>query len=249
MTDCLFVNCCSPTGEIISPISDVFNINHERGPYRTHARNYNCFGYAFGTYTWLHPFLTYGFIDERRDEEGWWLTSDKCEPFSEYITRFFPVDKEETALAAIADNLERNGYSNSIFEDIIGATAFDTPAAIQLIITTILACFSDVRVIPNFDELADDEYGIMMMTKETDFHFIRYNPKSGYYSHKIGGFWISRVNDPFEAFENGNYYYGLTYFAKKRQSCRGTTGMIQVRRSIESFISKQGDTFNSQLLN
>ena len=31
MSDCRFVNCCSPTGEIISPISDVLNINHERG--------------------------------------------------------------------------------------------------------------------------------------------------------------------------------------------------------------------------
>ena len=71
MSDCCFVNCCSPTGEIISPISDVLNINHERGPYRTHTYNYNCFGYAFGTYTWLHPFATYSFIDERRDDEGW----------------------------------------------------------------------------------------------------------------------------------------------------------------------------------
>lgn len=249
MTDCLFVNCCSPTGEIISPISDVFNVNHERGPYRTNIRNYNCFGYAFGTYTWLHPFLTHSFIDERRDKEGWWLTSDKCEPFSEYITRFFPVDKEETALAAIADNLERNGYDDSTLEEMMGEKAFNTPAAIQLIITSILACFSDVRVISNFDELADDEYGIMMMTKKTDFHFICYNPKSGYYSHKAGGSWITRVENPFYTFMYRGYDSGLTYFAKKRQLCHGTTGMIQVRRSIESFISKQGDTFNSQLLN
>lgn len=216
MTDCCFVNCCSPTGEIISPISDVFNINHERGPYRTRARNYNCFGYAFGTYTWLHPFLTDGFIDERRDEEGWWLTSDKCKSISESITRFFPVDKEETTLAAIADNLERNGYDESTLEGVIGAGAFDTPAAVQLIAASILACFSDVRVISNFDELEDDEYGIMMMTKATDFHFIRYNPKSGYYSHKAGGLWITRVEEPLHTFSKNGYYYGLTYFAKKR---------------------------------
>lgn len=212
-SDCRFVNCCSPTGEIISPISDVLNINHERGPYRTHIYNYNCFGYAFGTYTWLHPFATYGFIDERRDDEGWWWETDDN---SDDITRFFPVDKEEATLAAIADNLKSNGYSESVFEDVVGEVAFDTPAAIQLIITSILACFSDVRVISNFNELKDDEYGIMMMTKESDFHFIRYNPKSGYYSHKVGSAWISRVEDPFYAFNDRGYYYGLTYFAKKR---------------------------------
>ena len=216
MSDCCFVNCCSPTGEIISPISDVLNINHERGPYRTHTHNYNCFGYAFGTYTWLHPFVTYGFIDERRDDEGWWETDDKCKSISDDITRFFPIDKEEAALAAITDNLKSNGYSESVFEDIIGEAAFDTPAAIQLIVTSILACFSDVRIISGFYELEDDEYGIMMMTKATDFHFIRYNPKSGYYSHKVGSAWISRVEDPFYAFDDRGYFYGLTYFAKKR---------------------------------
>lgn len=199
---------CSYEGRFIGAVKDILNTTHKRNYFNTLGFYYNCFGYAFQTYLWLEPILTSDFIDERRDEEGFWY-SDEREMSTSY---YFPEDVEDAEREMLFQALDED---EDDLDDILFG-AYDSDKAVSLMTHNILSCFPDVRLIHSFDELADDEYGIIMRTKDADFHFVRYNPKSGRYSAKNGAWGVTHADNAEVLFEDGEYYYGETLFAKKR---------------------------------
>lgn len=200
---------CSYEGRFIGAVKDILNTAHERNYFNTCGFYYNCFGYAFQSYLWLQPILTADFIDERREEEGFWYSNEREMTTSNY----FPEDLEDAERESLFQALDED---EDDFDDVLYGL-YSSKKAISLMIHNILNCFPDVRLVNSFDELADDEYGIIMRTGDSDFHFVRYNPKSGYYSAKNGAFGVTRADNAEELFADGSYYYGETLFAKKRQ--------------------------------
>lgn len=199
---------CSYEGRFIGAVKDILNTTHKRNYFNTLGFYYNCFGYAFQSYLWLQPILTADFIEERRDEEGFWYSNEREMTTNNY----FPDDLEDAERESLFQALEEN---EDDLDDIL-YSAYASDKAISLMIHNILNCFPDVRLINSLNELADDEYGIIMRTRDSDFHFVRYNPKSGIYSAKEGAWGVVRADNAEDLFTAGGYYYGETLFAKKR---------------------------------
>ena len=69
-----------------------------------------------------------------------------------------------------------------------------------------LKTFPDLRRIKNFNELKDDEYGIVYATGGDDFHFGKC--EDGIYSHKIGHLWAEKA-------ETEDDIFGYRYNSKR----------------------------------
>lgn len=74
----------------------------------------------------------------------------------------------------------------------------------DLIVKRLLDCFPDLRIIDDFDELKENEYGISYCTKESDFHFIKY--EDGKYSHKQGDNEVEELENCDDSFERTDDY-------------------------------------------
>ena len=65
-----------------------------------------------------------------------------------------------------------------------------------------LKTFPDLRVVEDFDELKEDEYGISFACSYDDFHFGKY--EDGIWTAKCGGF-------PIHEYENEDEVFGDEY--------------------------------------
>ena len=67
-------------------------------------------------------------------------------------------------------------------QDALAAHIYENDILMKLAIKRMLAMFPDLRRIKSFDELKDDEYGIVYAAGGDDFHFGRY--EDGVWTHK-----------------------------------------------------------------
>lgn len=192
-------------GEV--PTYDAMNCKRSRGIDNMLDDDYNCFGYALGTYNWGVPFITYDYLDELQDS-GLMTDSD---------IQFYEQELMQEILAISEENFHTPlDYENAaaISEAILYGNYSDT-FALEIAKSHMLAAFPDMRAITSFDELLPDEYGIVYAAASNDFHFGRYYPECGYYCHKNGHLEPEIVFHEDDIFRE--YPSRRLYFAKKRK--------------------------------
>lgn len=108
----------------------------------------------------------------------WFLPLDTWNEDAEDILEELGIRYTKELCDRISESLEWN-----IFEDNI---------LMKLAIERMLAMFPDLRRIKSFDELEDDEYGIVYAAGGGDFHFGRY--EDGVWTHKMGKLCIQEVD-------------------------------------------------------
>lgn len=198
---------CSEVDFGFNATYDVMNFEHTRNDETMDYDDYNCFGYALCTYNWGVPYLTYDYLDELQDEglvDDWDVT-----------------DYEQNLISEIVDIAE--DFDNAINYEDAGVVCerimhgqFNNTFAIEIAKRHILSAFADVRLVNSFTELHSDEYGIVYATSFTDFHFGKYYPETGYYTHKNGNLEPQIVFHEDDVFRGG-YNSRRIYFAKKRK--------------------------------
>lgn len=98
-------------------------------------------------------------------------------------------------------------------DNALDCLTFEHPLLIKLAIERMLKAFPDLRRIKNFNELKDDEYGIVYAAGGGDFHFGKY--ENGIYSHKMGNLSVKEVKTEDDIF--GHRYDSKRFrFAMKK---------------------------------
>lgn len=195
-------------GIVAEDVYDGLNTYGTRNFDDTEYDMYNCFGYAFQTFSWLHPILTGGAVDNYVYNEGDWSLFDKDAEKRIDNGDAFPLEVEEMEM----DNL-RDEFGKDYLENNFDQWDYTQGQVIKIMIDHILKNFSDVRIIKNESELYKGEYAIYMCGCPYDFHFCVYDPITKMYFHKRGATDPEEVASPAEAF--GLKYFGkVTCFAK-----------------------------------
>ena len=190
-----------------TPDYDALNSKRSRGVDNTLDEDYNCFGYALGTYNWGVPFITYSYLYELSDD-GIVGADDINEYEQDMIYEI--IDISDRVFHAKLDY-----ESAGVIAEIIMCANYDDTFALEIAKAHMLAAFPDLRAIDSFDELLPDEYGIVYAAATFDFHYARYYPEHGYYCHKNG-----RLEPEIVFFEDDvfrGYNSRRLYFAKKRK--------------------------------
>ena len=96
------------------------------------------------------------------------------------------------------------------------AAIYDNPYMMQLVVKRLLSLFDGLRLIKDFSEVKEDEYGIVYATNSLDFHFGRYD--NGILSHKTGSEPPCVVDDIEKIFETDEELYDSEryFFAMKK---------------------------------
>ena len=186
---------------------DAMNHEHIRNNETMDYDDYNCFGYALGTYNWGVPYLTYSYLEELQDEK--------------LIDNRSIIDYEQDLISEIMDiakeiNKPLDYDEVGVICERIMSGRFNDIFAIEIAKRHILSAFDNIRLVESFDELQSNEYGIVYAASTTDFHFGKYYPIHNCYTHKFGNLEpeiIFREDDLFR----GGYNSKRIYFAKKTE--------------------------------
>lgn len=188
---------------------DVMNFEHTRNEKNMDYDDYNCFGYALGTYNWGCPYLTYDYLYELKDN-GIISNND--------ITEYeLILANEIIEIAKIKFHINMSYEDASIINDNILSGVYSDTLALEIAKRNMLAAFRDLRIIQSFDELKENEYGIVYAVGDSDYHYARYYPEHYCYIHKIGRLDPEIVTDENSIFGE-RYYSDRLYFAKKRSN-------------------------------
>lgn len=124
--------------------TDPFNRNGKRNRSNTDTDDYNCGGFALGTYSWYLPYR----LDEQMDIYDRWADIQMWLDTAE--------DADNTA------------------DSLIARAAVHTcvVSLLNLFVKRILEDFPSVRRVQNFEEIKSDERIILFRTGADDFHFI-----------------------------------------------------------------------------
>jgi hypothetical protein len=207
---------------------DVRNRLHLRNEDNVKTRSFNCGGYALETFNWFLPIVTQDFISEHAEEK--WLIqngyeacweiedeSDKEKELCDYIDIKVQAGEEEILKLLeeieIPDNIGPEEAKAEALE-LYKNHCYNSPIALSLVKGNLLKTFSDLRVIKDWGELKNDEYGIAYRGGPDDFHFIKYDQKEKLYTHKLGWQFIETLISLEDGF--GDDYNSKTiFFAKK----------------------------------
>lgn len=121
---------------------DPYNHHHRRNRYNTDADNYNCGGFALGTYSWYMPYGKY--------ERG-------------------EIQKAWHDIQSIHYDLDRYGENEFFNWDYYFSRIEHLT---RLFTNRILDDFPNCRVIDELEDAAPDETIILFRTGEDDFHFV-----------------------------------------------------------------------------
>lgn len=193
-------------GEVICTEDDALNKSGYRNFNNTHSKEYNCGGWALNIFEWLVPFLSCGNVDDFSD-----LASTCNEEQMNNLYDFF-YDEENCESSRNEINSEIERYNGCVEEQYYAH--WDHETIIDLSVQHLLSAFKDMRLVNSFDELKDDEYGIIFATNYEDFHFARI--LNGVITAKCGGLPVEKYHSIDSAMRN--YPYGRTYFARKIQA-------------------------------
>ena len=163
---------------------DIFNCQTSIEEKDVEDSDYNCMSYAFGACEWLYPIdLDEDFVNDMIDEIEW------------NMNRKMTDDEAKNFIDAFYDK------------------EFDNPLMIHLACMRMLEHFRGLRIISDFSELENDEYGIAYRCCCDDFHFIRYD--DGVYSHKMGIRKVKRIENEDEGWGD-RYDSEIIRFAMKK---------------------------------
>ena len=121
---------------------DPYNHSHKRNRYNTAIRNYNCGGFALGTYSWYEPFDE----SERYDVYEEW---DNLEQIAHEINRHDENEPFNRACYFSCIELLTRRFTNHILKD-----------------------FPNCRVVNELKEVRPDETIVLFRVGVNDFHFV-----------------------------------------------------------------------------
>lgn len=133
----------------------------------------------------------------------WLLPLDRHEEDPGDILEELGIECTEELCDRIWEALELGIYEDNIL--------------MKLAIERMLTMFPDLRRIKSFDELEDDEYGIVYAAGGGDFHFGRY--ENEVWTHKMGDLRIEEVGCEDDVF-GSRYDSKRFYFAMKKGEVR-----------------------------
>lgn len=175
--------------------SDLFNHQNTRTEedIKNSTTCYNCMAYAFGAYEWLLPLDTWSEGAEDVDD----------------ILEELGIEYTEDLWDRIRDALVAHIYGDNILMEL----------AIK---RKLVMSPSRLRRIKSFDELKDDEYGIVYAAGGDGFHFGRY--EDGVWTHKRAKSRIEEVgceDDVFGKEYNSKRFYFAMKKGEVRDECEG----------------------------
>lgn len=206
-------------GDVISYMDDPLNKTNYRNINNTYREDFNCGGWALNTFNWLCPFVTHASMssltnleDEANDYDNEEHEYDDYEILTMNENRFFTdVNDYEKRLNNYLNECHEYGGDDTTFYE----PQWDDTTIGMLSKMHLLAAFPDMREVNSFDELNDDEYGIVFATRDDDFHFIRYF--DGVITGKCGGLGVHSYDSIEEGLDYLGYTQNKTYFARKIQ--------------------------------
>lgn len=211
---------------VMNTRGDIFNLSP--CVYENELKNYNCGGYALGIYEWWIPYMTPTRIEhdynEVYDEADWYDESDTSEDAIRARKNFEYWDARYSDLLDGFEYLFRLCFDREYDEtDECDLADFDSKLCMDFCIFILLRSFKWLRRISSFEELKEDEYGIVFAIGHGDFHFVRY--ENGIFTHKMGGTNIEVVKKWKEAFrfpygDEVRYDAGHAFFAAKKEGLR-----------------------------
>ena len=168
-------------------ITDPFNRNGERNRSNTDTYDYNCGGFALGTYSWYMPYHS----DDQMEVYGRWDDIQMWLDVAKYANNI--VDRTDARMTA-------HTYVVSL---------------LNLFVERILEDFPTVRRVQTFEEIKPDERIILFRTGADDFHFIvSFDHK--HWWHKYGSNCIEELCED-EVFDtewaNGRYFSPIAILA------------------------------------
>lgn len=185
---------------------DALNSERTRNDNTEDFDDYNCFGYALGTYNWGVPYITYSYIEE--------LEADNVINKNDVVEYEIQMAEEIMNISKEVFNVELEYEAAAHISDTIMYGNFADTFALEIAKRHMLSTFKDLREIKSFDELKENEYGIVYAACSHDFHYAKYIPEEKYYMHKMGHLEpeiVFREKDIF----GERYRSKRLYFAKK----------------------------------
>lgn len=201
--------------------TDLLNHYCRRKQNNTNRHEYNCGGFALGTFSWYCPYdesiLDYAvsigeITQEQRDDIISHLTEDRYYDF---------VDEQESWGYTSEDYVDYNSWcSYQAMEELMGILPndkrpFNCDLYLPYFQLYMLNDFPDMRAIQEYQkhEVKEDEYIIAFRVGDYDFHYARNNKGTDdIWIHKVG----RRSIEKFSEFPK-RYNSTTLYFAKKRK--------------------------------
>ena len=167
--------------------TDPFNRNGKRNRSNTDTDDYNCGGFALGTYSWYVPYHS----DEQTNIYDRWANIQMC------------LDAAEDA-DNIADRIAARKTAHTYVVSLL-----------NLFVKRILEDFPSVHRVHNFEEIKSDERIILFRIGADDFHFIvSFDHK--HWWHKYGWNYIEELCED-EVLDtewaNGRYFSPIAILA------------------------------------
>lgn len=169
---------------------DPYNNHHRRNRDNTYVGDYNCGGFALGTYSWYMPYRI-----------------NECS----YVSKKWYIAQESLYDAKRADEFGKKLLMQQYYSTIEHLTCLFT--------NRILDDFPTCRIITSVDEADLDETIILFRTGDDDFHFVvSFDHK--HWFHKCGAHEIEEVceDEVFNTeWERGRYNGRIVIFAKREE--------------------------------
>lgn len=207
--------------ECIADIYDPLNLEGCRDFQYTDQEDYNCMGFAFQTFSWMHPRVDATFIEYLDEERCCEHVDEKFDDDDEGL-EYFTEDEistiESEAMQDLIDcNRELREFTSDdavIYEVYDYRYGYCSKTSLTVCVNNILHNIPNVRRIKSFDELKKGEYGVAFACRDSDFHFGVYIPTLKTYCHKMGWGRAQTAEDLDEIFAEG-YDSERFYFAVK----------------------------------
>ena len=222
------MNFVFPSGHTLKsvrPMSDIYNSDGTRNMNTVVTESCNCGGYALETYNWFLPIFIESVVSDDAEEK--WLIENEYEDTDNldwkeesdmYATIQDAVNETFANLKEEAEYIFGDNYNEQVEKEVelvYFSSLYNTETALALASAHMLEVFDDLRAVESFDELEEDEYGIIYRGGGWDFHFVKYDQLTDTYTHKMGFHEVEEVEDEDEAFGE-EYDSRSLYFAKKR---------------------------------
>lgn len=205
----------------IADINDPLNFEKSRSFEETSVFDYNCMGFAFKTFSWMHPRIDSDFIEYLFGERSCDNTEENFDEYDEDNIEYFTIDEiDNIEFETMQDVIDYNNEFNEFIDNDIAISEvynwgnYHTDISLAISVRNILNVIPNVRKITSFNELNEDEYGVAFAACKSDFHFGVYVPTFRAYCHKMGGRDPQTAKDLNDIFSN-KYQSKRFYFAVK----------------------------------